>query len=107
MSYKISIVGEVQALNKKENFIKYNSDIFTDVGKFPDKVRIKIKENSIPVMSVPKRVLIKLMGKFKELIDRLCKQNVISKCEPSEWLHNLVIIGKPDNFLLMCLDLKN
>lgn len=49
---------------------------------------------------------IKLIGKLKELIDRLCKHNIIEKYVPSEWLHHLVIIEKPDKSLRMCLDHK-
>lgn len=49
-------VGEVQILNKREHFIRNNRYIFTGVGTFPDKTRIKIKENSIPVMNAPRRV---------------------------------------------------
>lgn len=60
---------------KKKRFDKENIDIFTGIGKFPDKIKIKIKENSIPVINHPRRIPIKLIKKLKELIKRLCVQN--------------------------------
>jgi hypothetical protein len=104
LKYKLSEMSEIQIGNKKEKFIKENIDIFTGVGKFPDKIKIKIKENSIPVISHPRRIPIKLIEKFKQLIEKLCEQNIIEKCkEPSEWQHPLVIVEKPDKSLRMCL----
>lgn len=105
LKYKFNGVDEMQVKNKKENFVKENIDIFTGLGKFPDKIKIKVKENSIPVVSLPRRIPIKLVKKLKELIERLCAQNIIEKCEePSEWQHPLVVIEKPDKSLRMCLD---
>ncbi|KAL4098106.1 hypothetical protein QTP88_022775 [Uroleucon formosanum] len=105
LKYKFNQVCEVQIENKKERFVKENLDIFTGVGKFPDKIKIKIKENSISVINHPRRIPIKLIKRLKELIERLCVQNIIEKCdEPSEWQHPLVVIEKPDKSLRMCLD---
>lgn len=48
LKYKFNEVHEVEIETKKQRFVKENIDIFTGIGKFPDK--IKIKENSIPVI---------------------------------------------------------
>ncbi|KAF0710957.1 Uncharacterized protein FWK35_00037749, partial [Aphis craccivora] len=105
LKYKFNEVHELEIETKKKRFVKENIDIFTGIGKFPDKIKIKIKENSIPVINHPRRIPIKLIKKLKELIERLCVQNIIEKCEePSEWQHPLVVIEKPDKSLRMCLD---
>lgn len=96
LKYKLNEMSEIQLDNKKEKFIKENIDIFSGIGKFPDKIKIKVKKGSVPVISQPRRIPIKLTDKFKQLIE---------KCmEPNEWQHPLVIIAKPDKSLRMCLD---
>jgi len=105
LKYKLNEMSEIQLDSKKEKFIKENIDIFSGIGKFPYKIKIKVKKGSVPVISQPRRIPIKLTDKFKQLIEKLSKQKIIEKClEPSEWQHPLVIIEKPDKSLRMCLD---
>lgn len=81
--------------------------MFIIIGSFPDKVQIKCKKGSIPIANSPRRVPIKLLNKLKELLENLCRQNIIEKSmEPSEWQNHLVLIEKPDKSLRMCLDLR-
>jgi len=88
LKYKLNEISEIQLDSKKENI-----DIFSGIGKFPDKIKIKVKKGSVPVISQPRRIPIKLTDKFKQLIEKLSEQKIIEKClEPSEWQHPLVII---------------
>jgi len=42
LKYKLNEMSEIQLDNKKEKFIKENIDIFSGIGKFPDKIKIKV-----------------------------------------------------------------
>jgi len=101
----ISELNEIKEEVSTENFIKKHLDVFTGIGCFPDKVKIKVKHGSVPIINSPRRVPIKLMEKLKELLKKLCYKKIIEKSkEPSEWQNSLVVIEKPDKSLRMCLD---
>jgi len=64
----ISELNEIKEEVITEKFIKKNLDVFTGIGCFPDKVKIKVKQGSVPIINSPRRVPIKLMEKLKELL---------------------------------------
>jgi hypothetical protein len=108
MEYKMPDISEIKSLNKindKDSFIKTNIDVFEGIGKFPDKVQIKITDNVIPKSNPPRRVPMKISSKLKEQLSRIVKLDIIEPCVGlSEWQSNLVIIQKPDETLRLCLD---
>lgn len=87
------------------NFIKNNIDIFEGVGCFPDVCSLKLQEGIVPKASVARRVPILIKDRLKLKLDELVKMEIIAPMEePSEWVHNLVIVQKPDSSLRICLD---
>lgn len=101
----INELNEIKEEVNTEKFIKKHIDVFTGIGCFPDKVKIKVKHESVPIINSFRRVPIKLMEKLKELLKTLCSKKIIEKSkEPSEWQNSLVVIEKPDKSLRMCLD---
>ena len=53
------------------------------------------------------RVPIAIRGKFKDELDSLCKQKVLTKLdknEVTEWLNSFVNVDKEDTSLRVCLD---
>ncbi|XP_050533909.1 uncharacterized protein K02A2.6-like [Daktulosphaira vitifoliae] len=108
LNYIKKDVNEIETIirdNIKENFISKNKDVFEGIGKFPDKINIKLVDSVIPKCNPPRRVPNKLMVKLKEQLDRMIKLDIIQESsEPSEWQSNLVIIEKPDKSLRLCLD---
>jgi len=57
LNYKLSEVNELNILNKqseKEKFIQKNKDIFEGIGKFPNRIKIKLKNNPNPVCNPPR-----------------------------------------------------
>lgn len=111
LNYKLSEVNELNILNKqseKEKFIQKNKEIFEGIGKFPDSIKFKLKNNPNPVCNPPRRVPIKIFDKLREQLNLMVKLELIETCsEPSEWQSNLVVVEKPDGTLRICLDSKD
>jgi len=108
MQYKmpeISVINSLTTNNEMKEFIEKNIDVFEGIGKFPDKVQIKITDNAIPKSNPSRRVPMKIMPKLKEQLERMVKLDKIKPCENlTEWQSNLVIIEKPDGTLRLCID---
>ena len=93
------------------NHPKY-SHLFSGIGHFRcNPVHISMKQNSTPVQKPPRRVPIAMKGKFKQELDAMETQGIISKfdgCDISpEWLNSFVIVKKPNGSLRICLDLTD
>jgi len=76
MKLKIPEVNEIKTIfnsREKNNFIKNNKEVFEGTGKFPEKVKIKIKENASPVSNPPRTVSIKIHDKLKEQLNKIVK----------------------------------
>ena len=90
------------------NHPKYAS-LFSGIGHFRcSPVHITMRQNATPVQKPPKRVPIAMKDKFKQELDALESQGIISKydgCDISlEWLNSVVIVKKPNGSLRICLD---
>ena len=66
------------------------------------------RQNTSPVQKPPQRVPIAMKDKFKQELDAMESQGIISKydgCDISpEWLNSFVIVKKPNGSLRICLD---
>ena len=83
--------------------------LFSGIGRFRCKpVHITVKPHSTPVQKPPRRVPIAMRDKFKQELDSMEAQGIISKydgCNASpEWLNSFVIVKKPKGSLCICLD---
>ena len=79
-------------------------DIFKGLGNI-GKYRITLKENAIPVIHQARRVPHSLRDKLKRSLDANLKCGVLQKVdEPTDWVHNLVIVEKKNGTLRLCLD---
>ena len=67
-----------------------------------------MRQNTTPVQKPPRRVPIAMKDKFKQELDAMKAQGIISKydgCDISpEWLNGFVIVKKPNGSLRICLD---
>ena len=91
------------------NHPKYAS-LFSEIGHFRcSPVHITMRQNASPVQKPPQRVPIAMKDKFKQKLDVMEVQGIISKydgCDISqEWLNSFVIVKKPNGSLTICLDL--
>ena len=83
--------------------------LFSGIGRFRCKLaHITVKPQSNPVQKPPRHVPIAMRDKFKQELDSMEAQGVISKydgCNASpEWLNSFVIVKKPNGSLCICLD---
>ena len=90
------------------NHPKY-AHLFSGIGHFKCKpVHITMKHNSMPVQKPPRRVPIAMRDKFKQELESMEVQGIISKYDGHdislEWLNSFIIVKKPNGSLCICLD---
>ena len=90
------------------NHPKY-SKLFAGIGRFKCKpVQITMRQNGTPVQKHPRRVPIAMKDKFKQELDSMESQGIVSKFDGGdvspEWLNSFVIVKKLSGVLHICLD---
>lgn len=82
-------------------------DVFAGLGQYPKTHTIILKEDAIPHVQVAKRVPQALYSRLKDKLKDLEQQGIIQKIDkPTDWLHPLVIVEKPNKDLRLCLNPK-
>lgn len=100
---RIDTVAE--EINERTKFINENKDVFTGLGAFPDKCTIKIKETASPKAIPPRRIPLKIKDTVINTLKMLEEKEIIVPVEePADWVHNMVIVEKPDKSLRICID---
>ncbi|GBM15693.1 hypothetical protein AVEN_262868-1 [Araneus ventricosus] len=83
---------------------KYNQ-VFEGLGNLSGKYRITLCENSLPVVSVTRKVALSLLEPLKAELDRMVKAGVIENLtETIDWVSPLVIVQNKNAALQACLD---
>ena len=90
------------------NHSKY-AHLFSGIGHFKCRpVHITMRQGSVPIQKPPRRVPIAMKEKFKQELDSMEAQGIISKYDSRnispEWLNSFVIVKKPNGSLCICLD---
>ena len=105
-----SIVDSSGTLTKQTiiNHPKY-AHLFSGIGHFKCRpVHIMMRQGSVPIQKPPRRVPIAIKEKFKQELDSMEAQGIISKYDgrniSPEWLNSFVIVKKPNGPLRICLD---
>jgi hypothetical protein len=94
-------------IHDKTDLYNMYKDCFEGIGHFPEKYRIELKDDFVPVVSPPHKYPIQLR---KEICDKLCemeKLGVIAKVpddSPCEWVNSLAFTRKASGELRPCLD---
>ena len=74
-------------------------------------VHITMRQNASPVQKPHRRVPITMKDKFKEELDAMESQDIVSKYDghdiSPEWLNSFVIVKKANGSLIPCLDLMD
>ena len=109
--HSMSMVHTMPGTLTKQNILTHPRylHLFSGIGRFQCKpVHITVKPQSNPVQKPPRHVPIAMRGKFKQELDSMEAQGIISKydgCNASpEWLNSFVIVKKPNSSLHICLD---
>lgn len=98
----------VRDISTPSEILSEFSDLFNGIGCIKYSYHMILKENAQPVISPIRRVPLSLINKLKESIDDLVEKKIIAKVEgPSDWVHPLVLVKKPNGQLRICLDPKH
>ena len=82
-------------------------NVFTGLGKI-GRYHITLWENNTPVINPPRRVPHSLKERLCQAIEANVKSGVLVKVdEPTDWVHNLVVVEKKNGSLRLCLDPRN
>ena len=72
-------------------------------------MQIKLTCNAVPVQKSPQRVTLALKDQFKQGLDNMVSQGILSKLDDAnvnapEWLNSFVVVKKLNGKLRICLD---
>ncbi|UYV66504.1 K02A2.6-like, partial [Cordylochernes scorpioides] len=97
------VINGTTDVNPEREFPK----LFEGLGLLEQPYHIKLKEGAEPFsIPVPRRVPLPLMPKLKEQLDAMVAQEVIEPVEPTEWCAPIVLAGKPNGKIRICVDLS-
>ena len=83
------------------------ADIFTSIGTYDKEYHICIQDTAEGVIQPPRKVPYAVRPRLKACLDKLTEQNIVADVDiPTDWVNNLVIVGKKNNALRLCLDPK-
>lgn len=78
------------------------------LSSIPFTHEIKLQKDYVPVINAPRRIPVALRDKLRAELSRMQDLGVIeSVSEPTEWVNSIVVVGKPDGKLRVCLDPKD
>ncbi|GBM86008.1 Uncharacterized protein K02A2.6 [Araneus ventricosus] len=111
---KLCLIGKCDNVNKvnccksiSNLLLKYNQ-VSEGLGNLPGTYHITLCENSVPVVSVTRKVAFSLLEPLKTELARMVKAGVIEKVtEPTDSDSPLVIVQKKNGALRVCLDPQN
>lgn len=83
-------------------------DVFTGLGKLPVEYDIKLLAgaNKVdPVVYAASRLPFKLEERVFQKLEDMVTEGIIAPVqEPTEWVRRMIVVGKPDGDVRICLD---
>ena len=104
----LNLVARVSTINlNKEVILSQFSQLFSGLGRLQGEYEITLNSDATPfALSTPRRIPLPLMKEVKHELERMEKQNIISKVEgPSDWCAGMVVVPKPNKKVRICVDL--
>ena len=90
--YRVDTV-HVPCMSKAAINVEFD-DVFKGLGNLGD-YHITLKDNAIPVIHPPRRVPHSLLNKLKQCLEANLRCGVLQRVDqPTDWVHNLVIVEK-------------
>jgi hypothetical protein len=91
----------------KESVMSEYGDLFWGVGILPDKTKLHLLDDAIPVIIPPTCVPEALKSGLKLELQQMVKDEIITPVtEPTDWVHPIVVVKNPHGILRICLDPK-
>lgn len=100
----------VNSVNKSDlqEILNLNKSVFSGIGKVNRQYNITLTDNVIPCVSAPRKIPIALKNKVKEKLDLMVSENlIVPVTEPTDWIHPIVIVPKPNGDIRICMDPRN
>ena len=95
---KSTDTAKIELINKFPN-------IFNGIGLLDGTYTIKLNDSAEPVINPPRRVPDSLKEPLRKELQRLETDDIIKRVnEPTDWVHSLVYVTKPNGDLRICLD---
>ena len=99
---------KIDVTNPKTHIMNLFPDLFEGVGTMENvQVHLDVNPEIEPVVQVPRKIPHSMMEPLKAELDQMIKLGVIHKLhinEATDWVHNLVLVRKPNGKLRVCLD---
>ena len=77
--------------------MKEYSDVFEGLGCTDGLYHMEVDETVRPVVHPPRKVPVALRDRWKEELDKLVKEGIITPVtEPTKWVSSLVLVNKPE-----------
>ena len=97
----MGLVSPVDHINVASEY----PNVFKGLGKLSTKHVLRLKDNVKPVIQSPRRVPFRLRNKLRDTLKSMENSGTIVKVTtPTEWVHPIVNVLKPDGSLRVCLD---
>ncbi len=108
----MNLVQRINTVNQKKSVLKdieHNfPKIFEGLGCLPGKHHISVDPCVVPKVHPLRKVPVAIKEKVKHELLSMEKQGVIvQQKEPTDWVHSMVTVIKPNGKLRICMDTKD
>ena len=104
----VDLNTKIDVTDPKAHIMNLFPDLFEGVGTMENvQVHLDVNPEIEPVIQVPRKIPHSMMEPLKAELDRMIKLGVIRKLninKATDWVHNLVLVRKPNSKLRVCLD---
>ena len=99
---------KIDVADPKAHIMNLFPDLFEGVGTMENvQVHLDVNPEVEPVVQAPRKIPHSMMELLKAELEHMVKLGVIRKFhinEATDWVHNLVLVRKPNGKLRVCLD---
>ena len=103
----VDINTKIYANNPKSHILQLFLNMFEGIGTMENiQVHLDVDPKIEPVVQAPCKIPHSMLEPLKAEIDRMFKLGVIHKLhinEATDWVHNLVLVRKPNGKLCVCV----
>lgn len=96
----LGLVPKIHSINTESaiKVIKQFDDVFQKNGIVKCRpYKINVDPTANPSIAVARKVPLAIKGKLKEELENMVKNGILTPVdEPTEWVHPIVIVNKPD-----------
>ena len=105
LNFTVKKIEKMSGESLKNEVLQMYPNVFTGLGNLTPAYKMQIQSEVMPVVYAPRKIPATIREKLKDELVRMEKDGVIAKVDiPTEWVHSLVIVEKPNGTLRICLD---